>query len=283
MADADTLTLAYVSGHPADAARVLEALAPVEAAAVVSGLPARVAAPALTAMLPPAAARVITALSDSVALSVLSAAGAQAAVAILRHVPEPRRTRLVEGLPTATALAARLLLGYPEDSAGAWSDPQAITLGPRLPAGEALARVRGELGGGTESVYVVGEEQRLMGVIDLATLVRAPDWRRLEVLMRPPPGTLSAVTPLAAAADHPAWEHVSELPVVARGDRLVGVLRHSVLRGALAGSEGAHVDEENELSLAGFAAGGYWAAVSGLVRAFVSLLPRAASVTRKAP
>lgn len=280
MADADTLTLAYVSGHPADAARVLESRAPIEAAAVVSGLPARAAAPALTAMLPPAAARVITAVSDHVALSVLTAAGAQAAVAILRHVPEPRRTRLVNGLPTATAVAARLLLGYPEDSVGAWADPQVITLNARLPAGEAFARVRSEPESSLEAVYVVGEDQRLLGVVDLATLVRSPDWRALEVIMERPAATLPAVMPLSAAASHPAWARVGELPVVARGERLVGALRHSVLREALGQERGAPEEAEDE-SLAGFAAGGYWAAVSAVIRAFIALLPRAAPVARK--
>jgi Mg/Co/Ni transporter MgtE len=280
MADAETLTLAYVSSHPEDAARVLEQRAPIEAAAVLARLPARAAAPALAAMLPTAAARVVASIGDQVALGLLTAAGAQASVAVLRHVAEPRRSRLVEGLPTATAVAARLLLGYPEDSVGAWADPQVVTLAPGLYAQDAFARVRGEEAE-AEEVYVVGEDQRLLGVVNLGALVRAPEWRTLDGIMHPPAAVLPAVMPIGAAAAHPAWAQARELPVVARGNRLIGALRHSVLTEALA--KGSPGGDEGEISLAGFAARGYWDAVSGLVRAFLALLPRAEPVTRKAP
>ncbi|MEO7744519.1 MAG: hypothetical protein ABIR98_16400 [Usitatibacter sp.] len=278
MADVETLTLAYVASHPSDAARVLEQRSPIEAAALFARLPARAAAPTLAAMQPIAAARVVAAAGDRVALGLLTAAGAQAAVAVLRHLPTARRSRLIEGLPTATAIAARLLLGYPEDAVGAWADPQAVALSATLNAQDALARVRGEPEGEADGVYVVGENQRLLGVVDLAMLLRAPEWRSLESLMHPPAATLAAVMPLRAAATHPAWGQASELPVVARGERLIGVLRLSVLNQALGKS--AARDDEKPLTLAGFAARGYWDAVAGLVRALLALLPRAAPVTR---
>ncbi|HEX5633335.1 MAG TPA: hypothetical protein VFX50_08910, partial [Gemmatimonadales bacterium] len=84
-----------------------------------------------------------------------------------------------------------------------------------------------------------------------------------------------------AAAELPAWTEASELPVVARGGRLIGALRHSVLTQAL-GRGGAR-EEEETLTIAGLAAQGYWDAVSGLVRAFLGLLPRAGPVSRGKP
>ncbi len=279
MADGETLTLAYVASHPSDAARVLEQRAPSEVAALFARLPARAAAPALAAMLPTAAARIVSATGDHVAMGLLTAAGAQAAVGVLRHLPEPRRSRLIEGLPTATALAARLLLGYPEDTVGAWADPQVVALAPTLSAEAAVDRVRAEAEGEAHGVYVVGEDQRLLGVVDLAGLLRAPDWRSIDLLMSPPRATLSAVMPLRAAAEHPAWAQATELPVVARGERLIGALRLSVLQQVLGKAAGrADVDE---ITLAGFAAQGYWDAVSGVLRAFVGLLPRAGPVMRR--
>ena len=51
MAEAGTLTLAFVSSHPVDAAKVLERLSVADAAALFTNLPARAAAPVLEAML----------------------------------------------------------------------------------------------------------------------------------------------------------------------------------------------------------------------------------------
>src|SRR5690606_15025879 len=104
-------------------------------------------------------------------------------------------------------------------------------------------RVRAEDEGEAQGVYEVGEDQRLLGVVDLASLLRAPDWRSIDLLMIPPSATLLAVMPLHAAAGHPAWAQATELPVVARGNRLIGVLRLSVLQQRL-GKEGARAEEE---------------------------------------
>jgi Mg/Co/Ni transporter MgtE len=142
MADPETLTLAFVSAHPGEAARVLERMTAPEAAALFGKVPARAGVPVLTAMLPSVAARVIGLLEAKIALSMLTAAGSQAAVAVLRQVPEPKRSQLIEGLPTAAAIASRLLLGYPDDSVGAWADPDIVVLPPEVSVGEALARVR---------------------------------------------------------------------------------------------------------------------------------------------
>lgn len=271
MAEAQTLTLAFVSSHPADAARVLEGLPAADAAALFASLPARALAPVLAAMLSPAAARIVFALDDQAALGLLTAAGVQGAVAILRHVPEPRRTRLIEGLSTATALASRMLLGYPEDTVGAWADPETIAMAPSVSAADALARVRRENDLEAGEIYVVGEDQVLLGLVDLQVLLRAPEATTLAAMMRPPAASLSAVMPLSGAVEHPGWKQASMLPVVERGKRLVGVLRAEKLAQAL--QNGVRRAEAGDESLLGLVARGYWDTVTGLLRVGLSALP----------
>lgn len=281
MAEADTLTLAFVSSHPAEAARVLERLPGADAAALFERLPARAAAPSLAAMLPTAAARIVAALEDAPALGLLTATGVQGAVAILRHVGEPRRTSLIAGLSTATAMASRLLLGYPEDAAGAWADPETLSLPPGMSAGEALERVRSDTDTDAGAVFVVAEDQRLLGVVELQDLLRSPESTLLDALMRPPAGTLAAFMPLSGAASHPAWKQASALPVVERGNKLIGVL--GAARLAQARSRGAARGGTANGTLAGMAARSYWDAVSGLVRAGLAVLPQAGRVLPEEP
>ena len=269
----ETLTLAFLNAHPARAARVLERLPGPEAAALFTRVPARAAGPVLAAMLPPTAARVLTSLDDAAALGLLTVVGAQSAVAVLRHVAEPRRTRLIGGLPTATAVASRLLLGYLEDSIGGWVDPDVIAVAPESSTGEALARVRRGGEAEVEQVYVVDLEQRLLGVVELPALVRASEATAMATLMRGPSGVLSAAAPLANAADHEGWERAAMLPVLERGERLLGVLRRSTLRRALA-QAGGSASEAGEVTVVGLLAHGYWEAISGLAEAALALLPR---------
>jgi Mg/Co/Ni transporter MgtE len=143
MAEPQILTLAFVTSHPAEAARVLERISGPDAAALFESIPARNGAPVLTAMLPSAAARVLSCLEDGPALALLTAAGMQGAVSVLRYVPELQRARLIAGLPTATAVASRTLLGYAEDTVGAWTDPEVIEMSPDTStAGRTRTRAR---------------------------------------------------------------------------------------------------------------------------------------------
>jgi magnesium transporter len=280
VAEIEKLTLSYLDAHASEAARVLERMPSQDSAALFARVPARTGAPALAAMLPSAAARMIALLDDAIALALLAAVGTQTAVAILRLTAQPRRTQLLGGLPTATAIAARLMLGYPEDSVGAWIDPDVIALPPETRAGEALARVRAGEETIVDQLYVIGPDQRLLGIVELHKALRAAEGATLEGLMTPSAVILSAITPLTSAATQRGWERSSVLPVVERDGRLIGVLRRGTLARALVrGRLPSQVAGEPPLS--GIIARGYWDAVSGLAEALVSSLPSAKPVYKE--
>lgn len=272
MAEIEKLTLSYLDAHASEAARVLERMPSQDSAALFARVPARTAAPALAAMLPSAAARMIALLDDAISQALLAAVGTQTAVAILRLTPQPRRTQLLGGLPTTIAIAARLMLGYPEDSVGAWIDPDVIALPPETRAGEALERVRAGEETIVDQLYVIGTDQRLLGIVELHKALRAPEGVTLEGLMVPPAAILSAITPLTSAATQRGWERSSVMPTVERDGRLIGVLRRGTLARALVRSR-LPSQVAGEPPLSGIIARGYWDAVSGLAEAMVSSLP----------
>jgi magnesium transporter len=276
MADAETLSQAFMRAHPAEAARVLEALAPADAAALLARVPARLSAPVFAAMLPNAAARGLAGLEDEQALALLGELGTQPLVAVLRHVGEPRRSRLTAGLPTAAALASKLLLGYVEDAVGAWTDPDVLALPGATQAADALERVR-HVEATVQRVFVTAAGGRLEGWVPLPVLLRAPATATLASIMTRPESVLSAQTPLAGAAAHPGWERSSALPVLEAGERLVGVLTRDALTRALGRTArvppGAGPD-----SLGGMLVRGYWDALSGGAAAMATLLPAVAPV-----
>jgi Mg/Co/Ni transporter MgtE len=223
-------------------------------------------------MLPSAAARVVSILDAKVALSMLSTAGTQAAVTVLRQVPEPQRSQLINGLPTAAAIASRLLLGYPDDSVGAWADPDIVVLSPETTIAEALTRVKNGDESRVEQVFAVDREQRLVGMIELHELLRAPEATAVATVMHKPTAVLNAAATISGAANQRGWQQASALPVIDSSNRVIGVLRRSSLARALARNrQQAPVDEDAPL-LTMFARG-YWTAVSGLAEAAITLLP----------
>lgn len=278
MASAESLSHAFMRAHPEAAAQVLEAQPASEAGALFARVPARIAAPVLGAMIPAAAARALGALEEERAIELLAALDARQAAAVLRRSAEPLRSRLLAGLPTARALASRLLLGHPEDTAGAWADPEVAALSAQARVGEALECARREEAS-VERVYVVGAGQRLLGSVSLGALLRAGEQAALDSLMTPAESALTARTPLAAAAAHPGWRRDSALPVVEAGERLLGVLTRETLERALA-STAVRRKADAEGTLAGMLARGYWEALSGVVLSAAALLPPVRAVGR---
>ena len=279
MADAETLSHAFMRAQPLAAARVLDALPPAEASALLARVPARLAAPVLTAMLPGAAARSLGALADERALELLGELRTQPMVAILRHVVEPRRSQLVAGLPTTASVAAQLLLGYVEDAVGAWTDPDVLALPAQTRTEDALERMR-HASLNAHRVFVTSAGGRLEGWVPLPALLRAAPGTSLASLLQRPEAVLAAQTPLAVAAHHAGWESASTLPVVESGERLVGALTHEALTRAVRRVQRLQRAEPPD-TLGGMLARGYWDALSGGAEAMATLLPVVAPVGRK--
>jgi magnesium transporter len=265
-----SLSFAFMRSHPARAAGVLEALAPEEAAAPFERVPARLGATVLAAMLPRRAARCVERLGDERVLELLTVMGTQSMVALLRHLPPARRDRLTARLPAAAALATSMLLGYTEETVGAWSDPDVVVMPADTRAGDALARLR-ETSMVHPHVFVTGSERRLVGVVPLTTLLQAPAGGTLASLMQRPAAVLPAYGPLAAAPAHPGWASSSLLPVVEPGDRLVGVLSRDALARAL--QHLAPPEPAAPATLPGLMARGYWQALTALLQGGLALLP----------
>ena len=272
MSEAHALTLAFLADHPAEAARVVETLPVSDAAALLAEIPARVGAPVLTAMLTTAAARLLATLDDAHVLALLTHAGTQTSVALLRHIPDPRRTHLIAGLPTVAALASRMLLGFPEDAVGAWADPEVIALAPTTSAKEALQRVRQGQETGVERILVVDAERKLLGDVSLEALLHAPESMTVAALMHPTATTLSAMMPIAAAAVLRAWEQGSALPVVDREEHLIGVLHRSALSRAMR-ERATHLQADGARSVTALLAGSYWNVIAGLASATLAIFP----------
>jgi magnesium transporter len=250
---------------------VLEALPPDEAAILFARTPARLGAAVLAAMLPQAAARCVTRLDDARALELLWPMGAQPIVAVLRYVADGRRRDLLKGLPTTAALASSLLLGYGEDTLGAWADPDVVLLPPDTRAGDALQRLR-QAALAHELVVVADAQRKLAGLVTLGQLLQAPEAATLATLMRAPAALLAAHAPLSGSALHPGWQHASLLPVVQPGDRVVGVMTRDALARAQRQAAPTQADD-GDAQLPELFARGYWQALSGLIESALALLP----------
>lgn len=272
MPNHEELTYSFLAAHPADAARVLERLLPDSAAAFLQTAPLRLAAPVLREMLPFAGARCLERIDDDDTVGLLRGVGAQAGVALLRYFTADRRERLLRQLPATLTVAFELLLGYPEGAVGAWADPHALAFPADLSAGDAIERVRRAEDSANSDPFVIDRNQRLTGFVTIGDLLRADATTPLARLLRPSPHRIPALSRLASLREHPGWRSTSSLPVVDRGEKLIGALTYAALHRALSLEQSQPATPPSGGTLAGVAST-YWIGVAALIQAVIGWLP----------
>jgi len=146
-------------------------------------------------------------------------------VALLDEVPAAVAARLMHGLSPQERELTADVLGYPKKSIGRRMSPEVFGLDPGVTALWALSDVKRVLEY-AETVYtlpVTDQNRRLLGVVSLRDLMKAPPEQAVADIMRTADFAL-ATEPAEDAARRCADSKHLALPVVDSDRRLVGIL-----------------------------------------------------------
>ena len=270
MSELIELSAAFVKAHPSEAARVLEGLAPEDTAEYLAALDAKLAAVAMQQLGVAFCAKVLQRLDDDQAAARIRSMSSQAAARLLQYLAPDRQVRLLGQLPVGTAVALRLVIGYPRGTCGACMDPAPLVLTAETTVAEAIEQARRheerEQG---DCVFVADAHRRLIGVVALGDLLRASPGEPLSTVMRKPEHAVSALASARTAAAHPGWDSFHLLPVVERENRIVGGLHRRLLAREL----GETTAVRSGPALVNDVTGAYWNTVSILAQVVVGNLP----------
>ena len=220
----------FATDHPAEVASALAAMSHREAALVLSDLAPAVAAGLLHYLPSLSAALALEQLSVEEAAAILIAARPDIAASILRATSGERRAAVIACFPPRLQAAIANLLIYAEDTAGALMDPEVLTAFEQEPACQVLERVQRIPEHTLYYLYVVADDQRLVGVVNMRELMGArPDALLVSVCTRNV-ASIAASATWQTVVGHPAWGSVHALPVVDKADQFVGVLRYEIVR-----------------------------------------------------
>jgi magnesium transporter len=235
------LNLRFLLDYPHEAARELETMSVEDAADLLAAQPPRAVVRAWQALLPDVARLILERLPSAMATHVLAEADPAASVAVLAQLDAGERDARLSRLDLQVAKELRDLLSYPEDSAGRMMDPQVSPLRAGLAVGEALARLRAIRRRGLRELFVVDDEGRLAGRVEIQDLAMADHAAPLREIVRNVVAAASDLDPrenvVAVLQQHP----ITALPVVNHAGRFVGVIRQAELVSA--------VEEETSLDI----------------------------------
>ena len=233
----------YLAEHATDWSIVAEA-SPEDAADILEAVGAEAAGELIADLEPDQAAELLEELRDELAASLLSelpvgeagrileGMAPDQAADVLAEVDPDQAQRLLDSADSQFADEVRELLGHHPESAGGLMTTDIAALPIGLTVGEAVERIR-QLHDDYEDlsyVYVVDDDQRLLGVVSFRDLVFHRPGDGLDQAMAPHPTAVTATTDRAEVADLVQRYHFFGVPVVDDAQRLLGmVTTNSVL------------------------------------------------------
>lgn len=212
--------------HPADIAEIISDMNHAESGQLLDKLDIEHLADALEEVEPDFQATLVESMSDEKVADVLEEMSPDEAADLLAELPPERSEDLLELMEDEEADDVRLLLSYPEESAGGLMTTDVATVRPGLTASEAIKVLRSsEVEAETLFyVYVTDEENHLLGVFSLSDLVLAHPNTLVDKFMHGKVVAANAYDKQDKLAQLIAKYNLLAIPVVDNENHLVGMV-----------------------------------------------------------
>ena len=235
------LSQRFLLDFPGEAARTLESMPAEEAATVLASHVPRAAVRAWEALAPDTARDVLELLPEALARHVLSESEPASSVAVLSQLEPAEREALLGKLDKEVAHELRQLAAYPENSAGRLMDTRVSPLRAGMTVLEAIERLRAIRRRGLRELFVVDDEGRLVGRVEMQDLALAEHSRPLGEVQRGVVAVVRDLDPREEVVEVLQREPITSLPVINHAGRFVGVIRQAELMAA--------VEEESSIDI----------------------------------
>ena len=212
--------------HPADIADILEQLDLEEAGAMLDRLDTETAADTLNEVEAPLQSELLSELDPEKASDLLEILAPDDAADILAEMPQEEAERLLNLMPVDESRPIRELLRYEPETAGGIMTTEVLSLLQDLTVEEALVYLR-QNSAHLEMIYylfIVDDEQHLVGVASLRELVVAEPGTRLRDLMDKDVIKVKTDTDQEEVARIIAKYDLLGVPVVDNENHLVGLI-----------------------------------------------------------
>ncbi|MHC4673570.1 MAG: magnesium transporter [Planctomycetota bacterium] len=211
---------------PEEQGQLLTLLEPAEAAEVVAEVSQTQAVELIEKMAPSEAAMVVEELSTDRQADVIAGMDTSEAEAIL------------EGLPAENAEEVRMLMNYPENSAGGIMNTEYLVYSEFLRVSELIddlhAKAEQYADYNIQYIYVINEDGQLTGVLRIRDLLFVSRNTALENVMIREPQKVHVLATLDQLEQFFAQHRLFGIPVVDDDDCLVGVVRRAAVEEAKA-------------------------------------------------
>jgi len=214
----------FVNSDPFDSADVLEELEPQEAAILIESLKASSAINLFSHLRPRAVIGIMEYIDLDISSSIFENLATEDIIDILKRSTEDEINELLSTLSKSTRLDIDRRLAFPEDSVGRLMSEVVAMLNAKTRVKDSLEQLKKLHNAIADLIYVylVDEEEKLVGVVSFRELVFANENSLLEEVMIENPIYVNVDTDQEEAARLIKQYELLALPVVNEDNRLIG-------------------------------------------------------------
>ena len=217
----------FIDNFPQEATEVLEAAPVEEIAQLLRMQTAERGAHILARISTALASSVLKQLKADQASRILAAMDPIGAALLLRSLDQQTHNAILAKLDPQLARELDELMSYPEGTAGRLMQPRAPSMPAQRTARQALARLRRFASRDAAVLVVTDDVGKLVGLANLADVVRADSATQLANIVQAAPVRVDALTTREEIIDLFSRYRLQVLPVVDLDNRLLGVIHQS--------------------------------------------------------
>ncbi len=224
--DMDKVALILSDLAPVDIGEILKELGPTRMAPILQRLPEQIAGDVLNYVDPEYFAQIIKDLGEEKSAALLDAMYLDDVADILGELTKREQDEVLNLMELEDASDVRELMYYPEDTAGSLMTTEFVALNKRMTAQKAIDTLRANAPDAETVyyVYVVDDENVLVGVLSLRQLIVASPDALVEQIMRLRVLSVNAYTDQEEVASVVSKYDLLAVPVVDNSSRLLGII-----------------------------------------------------------
>lgn len=212
--------------HPADIAEIISKVTKDEGAHLFKGLNIETAAEALSELHPEKQAYIINSIDAKKAADIIEEMPPDDAADVLSDLPAEKAKEILEHIEKEESEDIQELLAHEEDTAGGLMTSEFISYPPNISVKEAIERFKKDAGE-IETVYyiyIVDENEKLIGVTSLRELLIAEPSVRLDEIMETKLIKVSKNDDVEIVAEMMSKYDLVAIPVIDEGESVLGIV-----------------------------------------------------------
>ncbi len=213
--------------HPSEIAKILELLKDKKREILISLLPIEIASEAISEMDPEShPEKLLASLNTDLVTNIVEELSYDDATDIVSQLSEEKREEILENIDEEDATEIRKLLTYSEDSAGGLMSTEFIKINLAQNKRQALEEVanQSEEIENFYAIYVIDNQDRLVGTLSLKNLIKAKPSVQIEALLDEDLVYVNAETDQEEVAQLLSQYNLPGIPVVDKEMKLLGVI-----------------------------------------------------------